>query len=53
MLNSREAVTMPEPIQPVSSMGRIIAEQPDMNTEELATYGSEYARVKAGIWVVD
>lgn len=44
---------MPEPIQPVSSMGRIIAEQPDMNTEELATYGSEYARVKAGIWVVD
>lgn len=44
---------MPDPIQPTSYIGRIIAEQPDMNTEELATYGSEYARVKAGIWVVD
>lgn len=44
---------MNDPSQLTSQIRRIIAEQPDMNTEELAIYGSVYARVKAGIWVVD
>lgn len=50
-------MAMPEtetaPADPVTTRNRVIPTQPDLNTTELATYGSTYLDVKSALFALD